>query len=73
MGIEHEIAVYCLASVAWKSVEQALAFRFEEDDFGMLVHDFVPALYDVCFICEKEEAEHVNHDGPDSTGNPFDN
>jgi hypothetical protein len=59
MGIDREIATYCLASVAWQSIERALAFRFEEDEFGMLVHDHVPGLYDHCFICEKTQDDHA--------------
>jgi len=38
----------------------ALAFRFEEDDFGQLVHDYVPGQFS-CFICEKLESEHADH------------
>jgi len=38
MGMEREIAVFCLASVGFTSVERAIAFSCEEDEQGKLIH-----------------------------------
>ena len=51
MGIEREVALYCLAIVKKKSLERAMTFIYERDDFGKLIHEPVLGLHDACFIC----------------------
>jgi len=47
MGLEREVALYCLAVVQNKSLERAMAFIYERDEgTGKLIHEPVLGLRD---------------------------
>ena len=60
MGIEKEVADFCLASVGFNSIERALTYKYEKDEQGKLIHEFVAGIAG-CYICEREADDHAHN------------